>query len=64
MRKLETYLTFTCFMLSVLCVPMLAQAQDPVGWWTFEKGVELEIGAVPSDTTTASAVVRSAAAPR
>ena len=42
MRKMGTYFTFTCFALFMLCLPMLAQAQEPVGWWTFEKGVELE----------------------
>ena len=42
MRRLETYLTFTCVAFFLLCLPMLAQALDPVGWWTFEKGEELE----------------------
>ena len=35
-----------------------------VGWNPIEEGVELEIGAVPPVTTTASAGARSAAAPR
>ena len=42
MRKLGRCLTFMCVVFFVLCLPMLAQAQEPVGWWTFEKGVELE----------------------
>ena len=36
MRKVETYLTFTCFVLFVLCLPMLGQAADLVGHWSFD----------------------------
>ena len=48
MRKLETYLIFTCFVLFMLSLSVLAQAQtvykedELVGRWTFEKGEELK----------------------
>ena len=46
MKGLEYYFTLTCSVLLVLGLSTLAQAQgeheeDLVGWWTFEKGVEL-----------------------
>lgn len=45
MRNLKHYFILACSVLFIMSLPMLAQAQkdeDLVGWWTFEKGVELK----------------------
>ncbi len=43
MRSLRNYLVLACFALLALGLSMTTQAQEeePVGWWTFEKGEEL-----------------------
>ena len=44
MRSLKNYLALACSVLLVLGLSITTQAQEeePVGWWTFEKGEELE----------------------
>ena len=42
MKNLKHYFTLTCFVLLILGLSMLAQAQNLVGHWTFEPGHELE----------------------
>lgn len=43
MRKLKSYFALTCSLLLALGLSMTTQAQEeePVGWWTFEDGVEV-----------------------